>query len=148
MQIYTIEEPKMLGQIESYDKDIQTGVIKVDEEQFFEFYITTWTSEDEPKVGDEVDFLEEEGEVLEVSIAGVHLKNLRPVKSRNIAGILGILLGAIGVHRIYLGFYWVALAQIIVTFITGGFGVMWGFIEGILIYAGHIEKDAKGRLLK
>jgi len=61
---------------------------------------------------------------------------------------LGVLFGAIGLHRFYLGFWWLGLGQIIVTFVTGGFGVMWGFIEGVLIFTGHINKDAKGRLLK
>ncbi len=137
----------MIGHIESYDKDIQTGVIKVDD-KFFEFHIDNWTSEEAPAVGSDVDFLEENGEVVEVGLIGAYLKNMQPVKNRTIAATLGIVLGAVGGHRIYLGYYGIAVIQIAVTLVTGGFGVMWGFIEGILLFAGHMEKDAKGRLLK
>ncbi len=137
----------MLGHIESYDQDIQTGIIKA-EDKFFEFYIDSWTSEDGPKAGDDVDFIEQDGEVTEVSLVGEYIKDLRPVKSRWLAAILGILLGAVGVHRFYLGYYTIGIIQIIVTLVTMGYGVMWGFIEGVLIFSGHIHKDAKGRLLK
>lgn len=137
----------MLGHIESYDQDIQTGIIKA-EDKFFEFYIDNWTSEEAPKAGDDVDFIEQDGEVTEVSLVGEYIKDLRPVKSRWLAAILGVLLGAVGVHRFYLGYYTIGIMQIIVTLATMGYGVMWGFIEGILIFSGHIHKDAKGRLLK
>lgn len=65
-------------------------------------------------------------------------------KSRTTAGILGILLGGIGVHRFYLGYAGIGLLQIFVTCITFGFGALWGFIEGIMILAGSINKDARG----
>ena len=137
----------MIGHIESYDKDIQTGVIKV-EDKFFEFHIDNWTSEELPTAGSDVDFLEEDGKVLEVGFIGAYLKNMQPVKSRKIAGVLGLLGGIVGAHRMYLGYYGIAALQITVTLLSGGFGVVWGFIEGILLFAGHIDKDAKGRLLK
>ena len=137
----------MLGHIESYDKDIQTGIIKA-EDKFFEFYIDSWNSDEPPKAGDDVDFIEEEGEVTEVSLVGEYIKDLRPVKKRWVAALLGLTLGAIGIHRFYLGFYTIGIIQIIVTLLTQGYGVMWGFIEGILLFSGYIYKDAKGRLLK
>lgn len=137
----------MLGHIESYDEECQTGVIKYGEE-FYEFHIDQWTSEGAPKVGDDVDFDQEHGQVIDVSLVGAYLAESKPVKSRMVAALLGIIFGAIGLHRIYLGFYSIALAQIIVTLLTGGFGVVWGFVEGALIFTGHIYKDAKGRHLK
>ena len=73
---------------------------------------------------------------------------LRARHGQLIAALLGIVFGAVGLHRFYLGFWGFGIAQIAVTFITGGFGVMWGFIEGVLIFTGHIYKDAKGRHLK
>ncbi|MCK5926327.1 MAG: TM2 domain-containing protein, partial [Methylococcales bacterium] len=94
----------MLGHIESYDKDRQTGVIKADE-TFYEFYIDSWDGEELPKVGDDVDFIEEEGEVTEVGLKDAFVKDERPVKRRWVAGILGIFLGLFGAHRFYLGFY-------------------------------------------
>lgn len=69
-------------------------------------------------------------------------------KSKIVAGILGILLGGFGVHRFYLGYVGIGIAQIVVTLITFGFGAIWGFIEGILILVGSINKDAKGVPLK
>ena len=69
-------------------------------------------------------------------------------KSQLAAGLLGILLGGFGVHRFYLGFTGIGVAQIIVTLVTCGVGALWGFIEGILILTGNINKDAKGRPLK
>jgi len=69
-------------------------------------------------------------------------------KSKMVAGLLGIFLGWLGVHRFYLGYTGIGVTQIIVTFITFGFGGLWGFIEGILILAGVFNKDAQGRPLK
>ena len=70
------------------------------------------------------------------------------VKSKMVAGILGIILGGLGIHRFYLGFVVLGIVQIVVTFITFGFGALWGFVEGILILSGSMNKDAKGRPLK
>lgn len=137
----------MLGHIESYDERCQTGVIKFKNE-FYEFHIDRWTATEPPKAGDDVDFDHEDGEVTEVSPVGAYLVDAQPVKNHYVAALLGVMFGAIGLHRLYLGFWGLGLTQIFVTFITGGFGVVWGFIEGVLIFTGHINKDAKGRLLK
>ena len=69
-------------------------------------------------------------------------------KSKLAAGLLGIFLGGLGVHRFYLGYTGIGIAQIIVTFVTFGFGGLWGFIEGILILAGVFNLDAQRRPLK
>lgn len=143
----------MLGHLESYNKDVQTGVIKADG-KFFEFYIDVWTSERPPKAGDDVDFLIEDGVVTDVGLVGAYVKDMRPVKWRILAGILGFLLGWLGVHRFYLGYYSMGAAQILFTAITMmagfgvGLGVVWGFMEGFLLLTGHMHKDAKGRPLK
>ncbi len=138
----------MLGHIESFDERCQTGVIKY-ENQFYEFHLDQWTSASPPQVGDDVDFDQEDGEVTDVSLVGAYLLEAKqPAKRQIVAALLGILFGAIGLHRLYLGFYGIAITQMIVTLATGGFGVVWGFIEGILIFTGHIYKDAKGQPLK
>ncbi len=137
----------MIGHIESYSQDIQTGIIKYGK-QFYEFHIDVWQSDEKPKAGDDVEFHLENDSVYKASLIGDYVKGMQPVKSRKIAGILGLLLGAIGLHRIYLGFYWTALMQIVVTVLSGGFGVLWGFIEGVLILGAYFDKDAKGRRLK
>lgn len=69
-------------------------------------------------------------------------------KSKLAAGLLGILLGGFGVHRFYLGYIAIGIAQILLTFVCC-IGYVWGFIEGILILAGStITTDADGRPLK
>ncbi len=69
-------------------------------------------------------------------------------KDKTTAGILGILLGSLGVHRFYLGFIGVGLLQILVTIFTFGLGSIWGFIEGILILVQDDWTDSEGRLLR
>jgi TM2 domain-containing membrane protein YozV len=71
-------------------------------------------------------------------------------KSRLVAGLLGILLGSLGIHRFYLGYVGIGIAQILVTIFTFGFGALWGFIEGIMILvkAQSFATDASGRPLR
>ena len=59
-------------------------------------------------------------------------------KNKLVAGLLGIFLGAYGVHNFYLGYVGKGIAQIFVTIFTCGIGSLWGFIEGILILTGSI----------
>ncbi|GAB4151830.1 MAG: hypothetical protein Kow00107_02490 [Planctomycetota bacterium] len=73
-------------------------------------------------------------------------------KSRVAAGVLGILLGAYGIHNFYLGHTGRGLTQLLVTILTCGilgvFMWIWGLIEGILILTGSINVDARGIPLK
>ena len=139
----------MLGHIESYDDERQTGAIKCDDE-FYEFHIDDWTSEEEPKIGNDVDFIpEEDGSATDVGPVGAYIKDMRPVKNHYIAAFLGIFGGFLGLHRIYLGFYPFAILQIALTVGLGfQYGFMWGFIEGCLLIGGLMKRDAKGRPLK
>ena len=72
-------------------------------------------------------------------------------KSKMAAGILGILLGAFGVHNFYLGYTGKAVAQLLITLLSCFFlspvSGIWGLVEGILILCGSIDKDANGRKL-
>jgi TM2 domain-containing membrane protein YozV len=68
-------------------------------------------------------------------------------KSKLAAGLFGIFLGGLGVHNFYLGYTGKAIAQIILSFCFG-IGAIWGFIEGIMIFTGSINKDANGVPLK
>ena len=65
----------------------------------------------------------------------------REQKSRLVAGLLGIFLGGLGVHRFYLGYAGIGFAQIIVSLLTLGVGGLWGFVEGILILTGNFKED-------
>lgn len=72
-------------------------------------------------------------------------------KSRIVAGILGILLGALGVHNFYLGYTGKGMAQILISFLSCGIlswvSYIWGLIEGIQILTGSINTDANGNRL-
>lgn len=76
----------------------------------------------------------------------------RPSKSKIAAGIFGIFFGALGIHNFYLGYTGKAVIQLLITVLS--FGVLsfvsaiWGFIEGILILSGDINKDANGNPLR
>jgi TM2 domain-containing membrane protein YozV len=78
-----------------------------------------------------------------------------PLKSKLVAGLLGIFVGGLGIHRFYLGYNTIGIIQILVT-VVGGIvtcgigaigGAIWGLVEGILILTGSINKDAQGRPL-
>ena len=49
-----------------------------------------------------------------------------------VAGIFGILLGGLGVHKFYLGYTKEGIIQIVITVVTCGIGSLIGFIEGII----------------
>ena len=86
---------------------------------------------------------------------GAGLQNAAPggkvagQKSKLVAGLLGIFLGSLGVHNFYLGYTGKAVAQLLITLLTCGFGAIasgiWGLIEGIMILTGsNITTDGKG----
>ena len=72
-------------------------------------------------------------------------------KSKIAAGVLGIMLGYFGVHNFYLGYTSKAIAQLLMSilscFILLPISAIWGFIEGILILTGSIDRDASGKKL-
>ena len=71
-------------------------------------------------------------------------------KSKLVAGLLGIFLGGLGIHRFYLGHTKIGVIQLLLTVVLGFFTLglvgLWGFIEGIMIIAGsaHFRTDAQG----
>jgi TM2 domain-containing membrane protein YozV len=80
-------------------------------------------------------------------------------KSKIVAGLLGIFLGGLGIHRFYLGYSglgaamlilqilgWLTWCFLIGIFISIGVGI-WGLIEGVLILVGVINRDGFGRPL-
>ncbi|WP_052274220.1 TM2 domain-containing protein [Arthrobacter sp. L77] len=81
-----------------------------------------------------------------------------PQKSRVIAGVLGILLGSLGIHRFYLGFTTIGIIQLLMSTVGAAltFGLsaiaagIWGLIEGIMILVGseQFRRDARGIPLK
>ena len=77
-------------------------------------------------------------------------------KSKIVAGLLAIFVGALGIHNFYLGYTTKGLIQVLVSIIGGiitcgiattAIGI-WAFVEGILILVGSINTDARGIPLK
>lgn len=75
-------------------------------------------------------------------------------KSKLAAGLLGIFLGAFGVHNFYLGNTGKAIAQLLlgtVGILACGIGPavssIWGLIEGIFILCDNITTDSEGKRL-
>ena len=71
-----------------------------------------------------------------------------PPKSKMTAGLLGLFLGAFGIHNFYLGFKGKATTQLLITVLTIGYGAIvtgpWALVEAILILTGRTNKDARG----
>jgi TM2 domain-containing membrane protein YozV len=71
-------------------------------------------------------------------------------KSKIAAGLLGIFLGGLGIHRFYLGYTVLGVVQLVLTLVLGAFTFglvgLWGVVEGIMILAGaeYFRRDAKG----
>lgn len=142
----------MIGQIESYNPDSQTGTIKT-EGAVFTFHLEDWIADVAPDEGDDVSFDAEGTIASNINLVGAYLEPPKAVKYKYLAAVLSVFLGWSGAARLYLGFYRLAFFQAILTVIlyTSGaqqFIMLWGFIEGILLFGGHINKDAKGRPLK
>ncbi|MGY4644193.1 TM2 domain-containing protein [Cellulomonas sp. URHB0016] len=80
-------------------------------------------------------------------------------RSRVAAGLLGVFLGAFGLHRMYLGYWRRGLTMLAVTVVGGFFTLglaavlmgVWGFAEGLLylsVRRGRFARDARGRPLR
>ncbi|WP_121256410.1 TM2 domain-containing protein [Nocardioides ferulae] len=67
-------------------------------------------------------------------------------KSKLVAGLLQILI-PIGIGRFYTGHTSIGVAQLVVAIVTCGIGVLWPFIDGIIMLATD-STDADGRLLR
>jgi len=81
------------------------------------------------------------------------------LRSRVVAGLLGVFLGGLGLHRMYLG-YWRRGLTMLAIFVVGGFFTLGlatlvvcvvGFAEGLLylsVRRGPFGRDARGRALR
>ena len=81
------------------------------------------------------------------------------IRSRVMAGLLGVFLGGLGLHRMYLG-YWRRGFTMLAIFVVGGFFTLGlatlvvcvvGFAEGLLylsVRRGPFARDARGRPLR
>ena len=70
-----------------------------------------------------------------------------PPRSKIVAGLLQIFLGAFGAGRFYTGHTGIAIGQIAAVWLTCGIGWIWPIIDGILMLAGQVS-DSNGRPLQ
>jgi TM2 domain-containing membrane protein YozV len=99
-------------------------------------------------------------EGVRISVAvGARLRPSAWPRSRVLAGLLGVFLGAFGLHRIYLGYWRRGLTMLAITVVGGFFTLglaalamgLWGFAEGLLVLSvrrGRYARDAYGKLLR
>ena len=76
------------------------------------------------------------------------------IKNKLLAGLLALFLGAMGIHRFYLGYIKIGIVQLslwVLGYFTGGITwvivQIWALIESILIFLGKI-KDSEGNDLE
>lgn len=72
----------------------------------------------------------------------------RPPKSRVSAGVLGLVLGSLGIHRFYLGYNGIGAIMLVLTVFSYGLLLpvtfIWGLIEGLVLLTGGMsEKDGR-----
>ena len=147
----------MKGHILDFTVQTNSGIISGDDNQRYTFHGTDWMEQDPPRRGMPVDFATVGDQATQVYVA----LGARPAaaygsradsgvgigagsKSKIVAGVLGILLGWLGIHKFYLGYttpgiimlalgiVGLATALIIVgIFIVLGVSVI-GLVEGII----------------
>ena len=142
----------MIGVIKDYDPETQTGSMSNGKEDF-EFSISDWIANAPPEQGDHVKFDLRGVKPCNIDLYAASLDKGGAVKRKYLAVFLAFIFGLTGVHRLYLGYYRIAITQIIISAIlvvagAPAYAVLWGFVDAILILGGHIDKDAQGRPLK
>ncbi len=142
----------MIGVIQNYDPETQAGAISNGKE-LFQFGIGDWIAGAPPEQGDHVTFDLRGVKACNINLYVATLDKGKAVKRKFFAILLAFLFGYVGAHRFYLGYYRIAITQIIVNTLLVFAGVpayafLWGFVDAILILGGHVDKDAQGRPLK
>lgn len=127
----------MKGEILDYDIDADHGLISAEDGSRYTFRGMDVRADRPPKSGDKVDFQTEGGEARDIYVQ----KSAVPSdgKSKVVAGLLAIFVGALGIHKFYLGYStagvimlaifvlgWILLGipSIIISFVA--------FVEGII----------------
>ncbi len=70
-------------------------------------------------------------------------------RSKAIAIVLALVLGMVGVHDFYLGFYKNGIIKVVIFFASCGFlSWIWSFVDVIRLITGNLKMDAEGKLLQ
>lgn len=70
------------------------------------------------------------------------------IRSMLVAGFLQIFFGIFALGRIYLKDYKIAFLQIITAFLTLGLGLLWPFIDGLMILNGKFKYNKNKIIIK
>ncbi len=133
----------MRGRILHVDYTTGEGVISGEDGKRYSFKNTEWKGQSAPSNGQSVDFQEQGDSALAIYKVGGD-NPFAGDKNKLVAGILGIFLGWVGVHKFYLGYKNPGIVMAVMG--IGGFLTSWlligllplmivsviGFIEGIL----------------
>jgi TM2 domain-containing membrane protein YozV len=95
----------MRGRILDYSVQTNRGVISGNDGQHYLFSGANWKATQAPRIGMNVDFQASEGEAVSIYAETTSYSTATPAggKSKIIAGVLAIMLGAFGAHKFYLG---------------------------------------------
>ncbi len=104
----------MLGKILKYDMQAGGGLISGDDGQRYNFVIAEWKDGVQPYVGQPVDFEAADGQALQIyKLAGQ--TGLSGDKNKIVAALLAFFLGALGIHKFYLGYNTAGIIMLLVT---------------------------------
>lgn len=114
----------MKGQILDFTVQTNSGLITGSEGNRYEFTGADWKGATPPHRGMSVDF-EPDGKTARAVYMSVGTA-MPGSKSKVAAGLFGILLGGLGIHKFYLGFTGPGLVFLLTN--TVGFAVTWLFL--------------------
>jgi TM2 domain-containing membrane protein YozV len=130
----------MRGQLLDYSVTENTGTISGADAQRYYFAGAEWKAAGTPQRGQMVDFEVDGNQARSVYLAPAAVST---APNKVAAGLLGIFLGAFGIHKFYLGFTGPGLVYLLVN--TVGLAITWimlflpnivlgvmAFIEGII----------------
>lgn len=136
----------MRGKILDFSDANRTGLIREDDANRYEFSAADWKSEVVVAAGLEVDFVADGSRAKEIYVDIPSRTAASTDKNKVAAGLFAIFLGAIGIHKFYLGYSKAGIIMILVFFV--GFILILppiaisiiAFIEGI-IYLTKTDED-------
>ena len=136
----------MRGKILDFSDANRTGLIGGDDGNRYEFSAADWKSEVVVAAGREVDFVADGTRAKEIYVDILSRTAASTDRNKVAAGLLAIFLGAIGIHKFYLGYSKAGIIMILVFFV--GFILILppiaisiiAFIEGI-IYLTKTDED-------
>lgn len=128
----------MKGRVLGYNPSQKTGVITGEDGRRYKFSEDNWESPEMPTVNVGVDFEIIDGHAVEIYHTNISSSNDSQQvgeKNRFTAGILAILLGALGIHKFYLGHTGLGILMLVLCII---FIWTW-FVPFVLTLIGVIE---------